>query len=342
MQLNQSALVAGVCGLLSCTPSLAHHGAPGFDFQKPVTLEGRIIEVQWKNPHMYFTLGTNGVDGKPRVLEIEAASPPQVVAFGMPRGTLKPGLQVRVVAFGRLKNPDGADYKGATVTLPDGVTYLLENSGRAAPVRQTVAARALSGRWVPASARNFGEYMQAEAKARKATASGVQAALDAQAGNFTNTCANIARESLSFMMAASGGLRTIDVGARAVVLRIDAGAGVIERTVDLVRKVHPANVAPTPHGHSIGSWEGKTLVIDTAAFAAYSVFPLQQGARRHMIERLTLEEGGHHLRYEFTVEDPDYYPQPLRFSMQWTHRPDIEMSGAPCDDENARKFLSVK
>jgi hypothetical protein len=342
-------LFIALAGLLGSTTTFAHHGAPGYDFSKALNLEGRIVEIQWKNPHVYFTIdtGTKGADSRPRILEIECASPGQLVAFGTPRAMLKPGTHVKVLAFARLKDPDGANYKGATVTPPSGSVYFLENSNRRTLVQETIAAQALAGKWVPASVSNFGEYTTAEAKARGTrgadaeVATKAQAAIDAAGNAGATSCAKLAADSVPFLTAAGGGLRTIEISDKSVAMRIENSNDVLKRVIDLTQTAHPAKITPTPNGRSIGHWEGKTLVIDTVGFTPTPTFPAQ-GAHKHLVERLTLTDDRRHIQYEFTVEDPDYYPVPFHFSMQWTYRPDLEFSGAACDDKVARKYLAVK
>lgn len=342
-------LFALACVLLGSSAAYAHHGAPGYDFTKPLNLEGSVVEVEWKNPHVYFTIdtGTRGADSKPRILEIECASPGQLVAFGTQRAILKPGTHVKVLAFGRLKDPDGANYKGATVTPPDGSVHFLENSIQRTLVKETVAAQALAGKWVPASVSNFSDYTTAEARARGTKGSNsevvvkAQEAIDNVGGESATSCAKLAKDSVPFLSAAGGGIRAIEISDRMAVMRIENSSGILKRDIDLTRTAHPANIAATPNGHSIGRWEGKTLVIDTVGFTPTKVFPAQ-GARKHLVERLTLTDDRRHIRYELTVEDPDFYAAPFRFSMLWTYRPDLEFSGAACDDKIARKYLTVK
>ena len=106
---------------------------------------------------------------------------------------------------------------------------------------------------------------------------------------------------------------------------------------------HPANVQPSLHGHSIGRWEGETLVIDTIGFEPNPSgigMNVPSGPRKHTVERLTLTEDRTRLRYEVTVEDPTYLTGPATLTQQWDHRPDLEFSqntGA-CDPEVARRY----
>lgn len=57
---------------------------------------------------------------------------------------------------------------------------------------------------------------------------------------------------------------------------------------------HPTDVEPSLFGHSIGRWEGETLVIDTVAFEPnpWGLFArVPWSAGKHTVERLTLIEG---------------------------------------------------
>jgi hypothetical protein len=106
---------------------------------------------------------------------------------------------------------------------------------------------------------------------------------------------------------------------------------------------HPADVQPSLHGHSVGKWEGDTLVIDTIAFAPNSSGlggSVPSSAGKHTVERLTLSDERTRLRYEITVEDPVYLTEPASLAMQWDHRPDLEFSPASeaCDPNAAARY----
>ena len=66
-------------------------------------------------------------------------------------------------------------------------------------------------------------------------------------------------------------LRTIELNDETVAMRFEGAVGLtMERVVHLDQDEHPADVAPSLMGHSIGRWEGETLVIDTVAFSPSS------------------------------------------------------------------------
>jgi hypothetical protein len=138
-------------------------------------------------------------------------------------------------------------------------------------------------------------------------------------------------------------LRTIEVNDETISLRFEGAVGLpMERIVHLGRAEHPADVAPSVMGHSVGRWEGETLVIDTAAFAPHPVgagfFP--SGPSKRLVERLTLTPDRLRMEYAFTLEDPAMLTSPVTYTATWDHRPDLEFSGEACDPEVARRALS--
>jgi hypothetical protein len=137
--------------------------------------------------------------------------------------------------------------------------------------------------------------------------------------------------------------RTIEIADDQVTIAFDwMGA---TRVVHLDQTEHPADVEPTIQGHSIGHWEGETLVIDTVGFEPNLSginLGVPAGAGKHMVERLSLTEDKRHLLYEYTIEDPEYLTERVSASAVWDHRPDIMPSGVVCDDDVADRFLDIE
>jgi hypothetical protein len=53
--MNRRHVLAGGA-LLALRPALAHHGWSSFDTGRPIYLEGRAVEVAWRNPHAELVL----------------------------------------------------------------------------------------------------------------------------------------------------------------------------------------------------------------------------------------------------------------------------------------------
>ena len=82
------------------------------------------------------------------------------------------------------------------------------------------------------------------------------------------------------------------------------------RQIFMDGRTHPAELDPTWWGHSIGRWEGDTLVIDTVGFNDKSWFDNKghpHTEQLHTIERWTRVDEGH-MNVEVTMEDPGAYP----------------------------------
>jgi hypothetical protein len=86
------------------------------------------------------------------------------------------------------------------------------------------------------------------------------------------------------------------------------------RQVFLDGRGHPADVHPTWLGHSVGTWEGDTLVVDTIGFNDKGWLDISgrpQTERLHVIERYRRRDLGH-LDLEITVDDPGAYTRPWK------------------------------
>lgn len=98
---------------------------------------------------------------------------------------------------------------------------------------------------------------------------------------------------------------------------------------------HPENPDPTWHGHSIGHWEGKTLVVDTVGFNDQTWLDMRghlHSDALHIIERFTLSDDGKSLKHEVTVDDPKMYSKPWQ-SVTKSHdrRPDMVIQEFICE-----------
>jgi hypothetical protein len=81
----------------------------------------------------------------------------------------------------------------------------------------------------------------------------------------------------------------------------------LKRTVHMNMKQHPANVKPTRAGHSIGHWEGDTLVVDTTNFLPGVLNgAVRNSDKLHVIERFSLDTEKMALNRSYSAEDPVY------------------------------------
>lgn len=87
----------------------------------------------------------------------------------------------------------------------------------------------------------------------------------------------------------------------------------LPRSIYLNEKAHPKDLQPMWNGHSIGRWEGNTLVVDTVSLNDRAVRVPNGGltsSSLHLTERYHLENQGKTLVGEMTFEDPKVLTKP--------------------------------
>ena len=114
-------------------------------------------------------------------------------------------------------------------------------------------------------------------------------------------------------------------------------------TIYMDGRPHPKDLPPSYYGHSVGRWEGDTLVIDTVGFNERTWMNrdgLPHTDRLHLIERLTRVDFNT-LTYEVTIDDPGAYTAPWTsgFNLQWTA--DAELFEYICQDNNYAPELMI-
>lgn len=101
----------------------------------------------------------------------------------------------------------------------------------------------------------------------------------------------------------------------------DIGGPHTFRTVYMDGRAHPEDYEPTNYGHSVGHWEGDTLVIDTVGFVEDFWLDrrgLPHTEQLHTIERFTRTTRDA-IDYRITIDDPGAYTGEFTggFNLRW-------------------------
>lgn len=99
---------------------------------------------------------------------------------------------------------------------------------------------------------------------------------------------------------------------------------------------HPKDPDPTWYGHSIGKWDGDTLVVDTVGYNDKFWFDFKghpHTEQLHTIERYTRTDLGT-LVNEVTIDDPGAYSKPFTLKFTARLRPGEELMEYICQENN--------
>ena len=108
---------------------------------------------------------------------------------------------------------------------------------------------------------------------------------------------------------------------------------------------HPKNLEPTWFGHSIGRWEGDTLVVDTIGFNGKTWIDTAEHPHSdalHMVERFT-RTNYDTMTYDVTLEDPKIYSKPIKNSRVLKLLPQgEELLEYYCEENNLELLKATK
>jgi hypothetical protein len=304
-----------------------------FDTSQEVTIEGVVSRYDWKNPHVYMAIETAGPNGTTIEQQIEAGAPSVLTPLGLTATSLAVGE--RVTVHGN-PNKNGAKHivLGQYLTKVDGTELPLNIAARSIRTPGTARATSLAGSWF-APLGPFRGYRSAVSSWRL-TEKGRQAlaAFDTTRASYAD-CIPVTAPLLTIYPVTT----TVEINADTVVFNVDWMTS--RRVVYMDGRPHPERGARSLHGHSIGHWEGETLVVDTVQYSDHTegiTIGLPSGAGKHTVERFSLAEDGAHMNYAVWLEDPEYLLEPVRYRSQLEYRPDLAPTGLACDLDVARRY----
>ena len=230
-------------------PVLSHHSDAIYDRESIVAGEGVVTQYVFRNPHVLIGVEIENESGEVAEWLVETGSTPIMRRSGWTEDLISVGDTIRV----RLHPEKSGRAHGIlnTMELESGEMFHQVEG----PAEETVAAESLTGVWRGAGsvfglARNIVPNAAGEAAAAAYTGPNPELECDPLPAPYSIGSGNY--------------LTGIELLEDRVILRnefLDSN-----RTVWMDGRDHPEDGEYTIQGHSIGRWEGETLVVDTRYF----------------------------------------------------------------------------
>ena len=351
------------------TPSLAHHSFGEFQMNMPLTLSGTMTKMHLINPHSYMEIDTVGADGKKMRMRCEMRAATLLKRSGWTAAMFKPGQRIEIEGHPHRTDANACYIESFKLGDAPKVnrndqfqTKALDTSKRA--LRLADGQPNISGDWaveqlvltVPPSGGNGSMIPKSQSPAFAAgsitiqqvqatqpprpkvvyTAAGQKAA---DAFNRLSPKDNpwFACKPTSFIRdwTADWPINRFEQKTTASgekVIDITYGLYNFDRRIHVGSPTHPDRLKPSYAGHSIGRWEGNTLVVDTVGFAAGVLSPPTRSSEQmHIVERFTFDPQNFSLRRDYSVTDPVYLAAPYE-SYDIMYLSDVPFQKQRCKD----------
>ena len=333
-------LLVILVALVFNNPAAAHHGFGLFDMNHDVKLEGTLTGYDFVNPHSYVYFDKIDADGKVNKMRCEMRA-----ATVLRRSGWSPKLFVigaHVTITGHLHRTDQSSCYVETLEIGneptlqryEQIAHKKQTKRQDRPLRMSDGKPNLGGEWAQeqyllAHPPGGGLGKLVPKSLVKDVESGKLAASEApdpgwfprpvtltDAGSEAskalrnmppdqNPRLSCKITSILFDWVFDGPINRITQGED--VITIEYGRG-LTRTVYMNMDRHPDDIRPSRAGHSIGHWDGDTLVVDTVGFKPGSIAGnVPNSAGLHIVERFTLDPVMMALKREYIADDPEYF-----------------------------------
>ncbi|MBH98255.1 MAG: hypothetical protein CMM56_07355 [Rhodospirillaceae bacterium] len=303
--------------------TFAHHSDAGYDRERLVAFEGVVTRYVYRNPHIMIYVETeDGTLGQVE-WEIETGSVPIMSRSGWESSMISPGDVVTIRAHPERSGRNRAILN--TLETGDGRLW----SQIEGDLEATAIADSLEGVWKGLSHTNV--------RRQFSEAHLTPAALVAREeyNDFTDDPNLLCiPHPTPFTIGSVNYLSGIEIHESHAVLRNEFLD--VNRMVYMDGRDHPEDGQRTVQGHSIGWWEGETLVVDTQLFDEFNSgngIGIPSGYSKHVVERYSLSDDGTRVIVDILLEDPEFLVEPFSGRLEMLYTPHLELHNYNCIPE---------
>lgn len=303
---------------LSLLPGVvpAHHSTAEYDRNVIRELEGVLVGVRWRNPHVMFTVQVGDASGQTEEWELATGAVYAVERAGLVEDAFTVGEQVRVAGWPSTQRPTAMMV--TNLLLPSGEEVLFSQGSR--------------NRW---SSNYYGGQWLSERVNREQL--GLYRVWSVDRGSYFDAVRGVEFRLTAAAQARMTETPQIDpclpLGVPAVMLNplpvefVDLGDHIdlkltpfeVVRRIDVSAQANPDDAPLSDLGYSVGQWVDDTLEVRTTRVG----WPYVDDAGRpqtedvEILERFSLVDDGNVLRYTQTVIDPESLVEPVTLSWDW-------------------------
>lgn len=315
----------------------AHHGsAAHFEEGRRIEIVGVVRAFEARNPHSFLYIDVADQSGETVAWRCEFNSIASIRRAGVDENSFTPGEAIRVV--GHPARRDARECFFLRAELGDGRTVSLPSwTPQATGLAPRLEQDGIFGTWVRKALSSGGPRMlDFLTEAGRAAV----AAYDPIRDDPVRRCSPVNPTRLWSNPVQPSEI--VNEGER-IVMRFEFMDAV--REVFLTSAIHPADGPRTVLGHSIGRWEGETLVIETANFSEGVVSQyadtgdggfagILHSDEYRLTERLAVNPQTGELEIRWTHEDPKYFTRTFSGGpTTLVRRPDLRVNDYNCEPD---------
>lgn len=302
--------------LALAAPTLAHHSRAAYNTDEFSELEGVLVDVTWRNPHIVFTLKATDDQGQDVLWRMEAGSIYMLERGGLTQELFSSGANVRV--GGHVSRGGEADFLATNMLLSADREVLTMPNAAPRWTNQLTGAR---DNWIADDERLQGDseaglfqtWSVPREEARTFHEAFTDVALAARESWDPLNTFNVRCEPPGMPDVADGShpVQFVDNGEELVIRQEEFD---IVRTIHVENAVDPETQEPSRLGYSVGVWQGETLVVETTRinWPWYDRIGTPQSDAVHVRETYSSSSDGNRLDFSVTVTDPATLTEPAR------------------------------
>ena len=345
------ALTLGLCTsavwvLAVSTAARAHHSfAATFEAETVSELEGEVMSVAWRNPHVLFTLRATGADAQEVLYQIESHSLSIMRRMDISSDALNVGDRIRVAGHPS-RHDDNAMFV-LNALLPGGQEIVFDPFGGprwAENVGTTRVWQATEGEvpedgngifrvWITSithpNAWPFPEAFNLSLIDDYPLTGPARAAVDVFDPITDLPTLDCVPKGMPTIMEQPYPMEIVDNGDT-ILLRLEEYDTV--RTIHMNETAAPAGFPSSNLGYSTGRWQGNTLVVGTTniswRFFDSVGIPLSEAVQ--IEERFTPSDDGSELDLVMTVTDPATFTAPVEVGKTWLAISGVQVEPYEC------------